>query len=178
MTTTTTPGTTRITEDLRRFVVIVVGMVLLGAPAGLLWAAVAPHYTVVFEGGQPTYPLIESTKAFIGVDASYVLVSVGAGVLCGLGAWFLGRRSGPWTVVALALGGVLAALVAARVGVLPGRQAAFEALDRKQGSVSLFLGIRVGDDTHLRAPWAAVSWPVAALVAFLVPALMKPEELD
>ena len=33
-------------EDLLRFIAVVVGCVLLGAPAGLLWSAVAPHYRV------------------------------------------------------------------------------------------------------------------------------------
>jgi hypothetical protein len=172
------PGPSRLKADAARFVGIVVAMVLLGAPVGLIWAAVAPHYTVVFEGGEPNYPLIESTKAFIGVDGSFAAVTLVAGAVCGLLGWRLARRSGPWTAVALAVGGVLAALVAARVGLLPGQQAAFDALDRKQGSVELFLGVRSGGHTELRAPWTAVVWPVAALVAFLVPAFIRPEELD
>ena len=168
----------RLKADLGRFAVVVVGTVLLGAPIGLLWSLVAPHYTVVFSGGQPSYPRIESSKAFIGVDGSFAAVTAAAGLVCGLLAWRWGRRSGPWLVVALALGSVLAALVASRVGLLPGRQEAFEALSRKQGSVDLFLGARSGNDTHLRAPWAVVLWPVSALVAFLVPAFLRPEELD
>lgn len=172
------PGPSRLKEDLTRFAMIVVGIVLLGAPVGLLWAAVAPHYTVVFANGEPTYPLLESSKAFVGVDGSFAAVTVVVGVICGLLGWFFGRRSGPWTVAALAIGGVLAALIAARVGLLPGRQETFDALTRKQGAVDLFLGARKGDETHLRAPWVTVLWPVSALVAFLVPAFLKPEELD
>ena len=172
------PGPSRLKADVIRFAVVVVGMVLIGAPVGLAWAAVAPHYTVIFQDGEATYPLIESTKAFIGVDGSFAAVTLVAGAVCGLLAWWLARRSGPWTVVALAVGGVLAALVASRVGLLPGRQSTFEALARKQGSVDLFLGARSGNDTHLRAPWTMVIWPVSALVAFLVPAFLKPEELD
>jgi hypothetical protein len=173
-----TPGPSRLKADVLRFGAVVLGMVLIGAPAGLLWAAVAPHYTVVFKDGEASYPLLESTKAFIGADGSFAAVTLVAGAVCGLLAWRLARRSGPWTVAALAVGGVLAALVASRVGLLPGRQAAFDAVARKQGSVDLFLGARSGDDTHLRAPWTMVIWPVAALVAFLVPAFLRPEELD
>jgi MFS family permease len=171
-------GPSRLKQDVVRFVAVVAGMVLLGAPVGLLWSAVAPHYTVVFQGGEATYPFIESSKAFIGVEGSFVAVTLVVGALCGALAWRFGRGSGPWTVVALAVGGVLAALVASHVGLLPGRQEAFDALARKQGSVQLFLGARAGNDTHLRAPWAVVVWPVAALVAFLVPAFVRPEELD
>ena len=69
-------------------------------------------------------------------------------------------------MVALALGGVLAGLVAAKVGVLPHQQEAFDNIRAEKGSVELFLGARDGDHAHLRAPWAVVAWPVAALVAF------------
>jgi hypothetical protein len=172
------PGPSRLKADVARFAGIVTGMVLLGAPVGLLWSALAPRYTVIFKDGQPTYPLLESSKAFVGVDGTFAAVSLVVGAACGLLAWWLARRSGPWTVVALAVGGVLAGLVAARVGLLPGRQEAFAALDGKKGAVDLFLGVRSGDTTHLRAPWTVVIWPVAALVAFLVPAFLKPEELD
>lgn len=172
------PGPSRWRADLPRAAALLAGTVLLGAPVGLLWSAVAPHYTVVFQDGQPTYPLIESTKAFIGADGSYAVVTLVAGLLTGAAGWWLARRSGPWTVLALAVGGGLAALVAARVGVLPGQHEAFEALSRKRGAVELFLGARSGDSTSLRAPWAAVVWPVAALVTFLVAGLVRPEELD
>ena len=172
----------RLREDLTAFVGIVLASVFLGAPAGLLWAAVAPRVRVTFTPDGPTVANVESTKAFVGADGSYLLVMVGLGVLCGVLAWFLARRSGPWTVVGLVLGGVLAALIAARVGLQPGSHEALQALqakDRTSGSVELFLGRRGAHDSlSLRAPWAAVGWPVAALVAFLVPAFQRPEELD
>lgn len=169
----------RAREDLRRAALVVVGAVLLGAPFGLLWSWLAPHYTVVFDSsGQPTYPEIESSKAFIGADGSFTLAMVVAGALTGLAAWLLARRSGPWTVVALAVGGALAGLVAVRVGLLPGQQESFEALSRKQGAVHLFLGVREGDGTHLRATWAFLFWPATALVVFLVAALARPDQVD
>lgn len=172
------PDPARRAEDVRRFVLVVVATVLVGAPVGLVWSAVAPRYTVVFDKGEPTYPFIESSKAFIGADGSFVVAMLVAGLLTGLAAWFLARRSGPWTVVALAVGGGLAAFVAMRVGLLPGRQEAFDAIDRKRGSVELFLGVRDGDGTHLRARWAALFWPATAVLVFLVAALAKPEQVD
>jgi len=172
------PGPSRLREDLGRFAALVAATVLAGAPVGLLWAHLAPHYTVVFDKGEPTYPGIESSKAFIGADGSFTLAMVVAGVLTGLVAWFLARRSGPWTVVALAVGGALAALVAMRVGLIPGRQHAFEAISRKQGSVQLFLGVREGDGTHLRAQWAFLFWPVSALAVFFIAAVSRPEQVD
>jgi hypothetical protein len=167
-------------------VVVVLGSVLLGAPAGLLWSKLAPRLTVTFGEQGPTAPDLESTKAFIGADASYLLVMLGLGLLCGGLAWVFARRSGPWTVAALAVGGALAALVAARVGLVSGSHGSLEAL--RQGTVGhapvdLYLGGPLpgqlkGDVPHLRAPWAAVAWPVGALVAFLAGAARRPDDLD
>ena len=171
-------GPSRLKEDVTRFGLVVVGTVLLGAPVGLLWSVVAPHFTVVFSKGEPTYPYIESSKAFVGADGSFAALAVAAGLVTGLLGWLLARRSGPWTVAALAIGGALAALVAMRVGLLPGRDVAFEAIERKQGAVDLFLGARDGDSTHLRAQWTAVFWPVASLAVFFVAALVRPQDVD
>jgi hypothetical protein len=172
--------------DLPRAVVVILGSVLLGAPAGLLWSKVAPRLTVTFQKDGPTAPDLESTKAFIGADGSYVLVMLGVGLLCGALAWFVARRSGPWTVAALAVGGVLGGLVAARVGLMSGSHGVLAAL--RQGSVGhppvdLYLGGPLpdqlkGEVPHLRAPWAAVAWPVGAMIAFLFAAAWRPEELD
>jgi hypothetical protein len=160
-----------------------VGSVLLGAPAGLLWSQVAPRLRVTFGAGGPESADLEGSKAFIGADGSYLLIVLGAGVICGLFAWALARRSGPWTVGALVVGGFLAALVAARVGVVPGSHDAIEAL--RQGKVGhppidLYLGKLEpkAQVPHLRATWAALAWPVGALCAFLVGALRRPEDLD
>lgn len=170
-------------DDVRVFVVTVATIVLLGAPAGLLWSAIAPHYTVRVTDQGLQADDIESTKAFIGADGTYALVVLGVGVLCGVVAWRLGRRGGPWTVAGLVVGGVLAALVAAEVGLRPGAPEALEALrpgSPFRGTVELYLGRRTGDsnDLALRAPWALVLWPVGSLIAFLIPAYRRPEQLD
>lgn len=176
------PKPSRLREDLLTSGIVVVASVLLGAPAGLLWSAVAPRYTVHFGAGGARLDDLESTKAFVGADGSYLFVMLGLGLLCGALAWVFARRSGPYTVAALVLGGVLAALVAASVGVRPGAEDAIKALEvknRTSGTVDLFLGKREAhDELNVRAPWAAVGWPVGALSAFLIAAFRKPEDLD
>jgi hypothetical protein len=168
-------------EDVPLALAVAVGSVLVGAPAGLLWSRVAPRLTVTFPEGGPAAN-VESTKAFIGADGSYVLVMLAVGLLCGVAGWLLARRAGPWTVVALAVGGFLGALVAARVGVVPGSRDAVMALRHPQVGhepVDLWLGALKGDIPHLRARWSApVAWPIGALLAVLVGALRRPEELD
>jgi hypothetical protein len=178
---TAEPARSRWRDDLPAAAAVTVGSVLLGAPFGLLWSALAPRVRVGFSAEGPVAPDLESTKAFIGADGSYLLVMVAAGLVCGALAWWLARRSGPWTVAGLAVGGFLAALVAARVGVLPGAHDALVALRHgKAGhpSIDLYLGRLHGDQPHLRATWAAVGWPVGALLAFLVGSLLRPGDLD
>jgi hypothetical protein len=175
------PVQDRLREDLRAFGLIVIGSVLLGAPAGLIWSRVAPHLTVTVNKDGVSADNLESTKAFIGADGSYLVVMLVMGLICGGMAWWLARRSGPFTVAALVVGGVLAALIAASVGLRPGTGHAIAALKEGtsfRGTTELFLGVRHGDGTKLRAPWAAVGWPVGALLVFVAGGLWKPEELD
>lgn len=160
---------------------IVIISILLGAPAGLLWSRLAPHLKVTVTAAGVSADNLESTKAFIGADGSYLLVMLGMGLLCGGLAWLFARRSGPFTVVALVVGGSLAALIAARIGLRPGMHTSFAALKEGtsfRGTTELFLGQRQGSGTALRAPWAAVFWPVGALLVFVVGGLWKPDELD
>ncbi len=158
----------------------VVASVLLGAPAGLLWSLVAPRLTVGVSDKGVSVSNLESTKAFVGADGTYLVVMLAVGFLCGALAWRFARRSGPWTVLGLAAGGVLAALIAASVGLRPGAHHAIEALRQGstfRGTVDLYLGKRTGNNLSLRAPWAAVAWPVGALGAFLIGALRRPEQV-
>lgn len=162
---------------------VVVASVLLGAPAGLIWSAVAPRYTVVATKDGFSYPNLESTKAFIGADGSYVVVMLAMGLLCGYLAWRFARRSGPFTVLALVVGGLTAALIAQSIGLRPGAHDAVQSLqleNKVSGTIDLFLGRRDKDSgaISLRAPWGAVAWPLGALVAFLLAAFQRPEELD
>lgn len=162
---------TRWQRDLRTAGLLVAVCILLGAPVGLLWSTIAPRLQVQLGPDGPAAQGLEG-KAFIGADGSFLLVVLAAGVLTGVLAWLLARRAGPWTVLGLLVGGLLAAKVAAVVGVRPGK-AHVQALlhdPMAHGSVQLFL--------KLRAPWVLVGWPVGALAAFLVPALRQPEELD
>lgn len=174
---------TRLREDVLAFLSIVALTVLLGAPAGLLWSAIAPRFTVVRQDGELSLPNIESTKAFIGADGTYVVIVLALGLVCGALAWRFARRHGPATILGLTVGGLLAALVAAAVGLRPGASEAVQSLrdtTKGSGSFDLFLGARnqTTGDFSLRAAWAPVVWPVASLIAFLTPAWRAGDDLD
>lgn len=171
-------------DDARAFVGVVVASVLLGAPAGLVWAAVAPRYTISIDKDGATFPNLESTKAFVGADGSYLVAMLVMGLVCGVLAWFFARRGGPFTVLALVVGGVLAALIAQSVGLRPHTHEAVQALQSGspfRGNLDLYLGKRdttTGTVALRSGGWAAVAWPVGAMMSFLLFAFQRPEELD
>jgi hypothetical protein len=92
-----------------------VGVVLLAAPTGLVWAALSPRVLDVMTSAGAV-PVDPETKGFAAADGYFVVVSLVVGVLCGLFAYVLARRWAPGVVVGLGTGGVLAALIAARIG--------------------------------------------------------------
>lgn len=158
---------------------IVALVVLLGAPAGLLFREFAPRFTLYNTDAGTEAPNIESTKAFIGADGTYVVVIGAIGLLCGVLAWRFARAYGPWTVLGLAVGGTLAALVAAEVGLMSGPDKVVEALAHDstyRGPVELFLGKRDTEtgELSLRGAWGAIAWPMMALIAFLSASFRSP----
>ncbi len=133
--------------------------VLLGVPAGLLWAATAPLIDVpaALDGAESAF------RAAASADVGFGVIALGAGALCGGVAWWRAFRRG-WTVpVALAAGGTGGALVAAALGHLRNSGHAL-------AQVPPNLSLRAHDvvDFALRTRQAIVLWPVAALLVYVV----------
>lgn len=173
---------TRLLADLQAVFAVVAGSALLGAPAGLLWSVLAPRLDVVVSAQGLDAGDLESDKAFIGADGTYFLLMLAVGLLCGLLAWWVFRRSGPITVLALVVGGCAGASIAAAVGLMPGADAAIDAVSAGstfRGHVELYLGrLQADDSLALRSTWALLAWPAGACMAFLAAALRRPQDLD
>jgi Protein of unknown function (DUF2567) len=99
---------------------LVLALALVGLPAGVLWWLLAPRadYRVTPDG--PAVLGNPSEELLVADDAMFVLVLAGVGLVCGAAAWWLRRRRGVATVLALAVGGTLTAVVAWQVGELLG----------------------------------------------------------
>lgn len=149
-------------QDLAAGLLTFVVTVLAGAPVGLLWSALAPRVQGVLVEERVLFD--RSSSAFIAGDGYFFGAVLLAGLVTGLLAWWLGRAHGPAVVLGLAAGG----LVAAAVAMLVGEQMAIATYDaalqagRDRLDVKLVLSSRE----------ALAGWPVAALVAFLVPTLL------
>ena len=138
----------------------VVGSVLLAAPVGLAWAAVAPRVSIV-AAGDSVRVADPTARDFVTADVTFLVVVVMAGLAVGLAVVTLGRRHGPGCVLGATVGGLLAAEVARRTGTLVGRE-----------EVEAFL--QAGLDGGLELPlrlrsWPALAgWPVGALVVLML----------
>ena len=131
--------------------------VLVGGVAGLVWAAVAPKLSVpaLAAGSDATF------RAQVGADAWFLLIAALAGVVCTLMAVAFVGEPGPAVAVALTVGGLLAAVVADRIGYLSERGATTAALRaigaHPDGSLISEIDFRV------RALGVLTIWPIASL---------------
>jgi hypothetical protein len=131
--------------------------VLVGGAAGLVWAAVAPKLSIpaLAAGSDATF------RAQVGADAWFLLVAALAGVLCTLLAVAFVGEPGPAVTTALAVGGLVAAIVADRIGYLSERGATSHALRaigaHPDGSLISEIDFRV------RALGVLTIWPIASL---------------
>jgi hypothetical protein len=103
--------------QLRAGAVVTVALAVLGAALGLVWQAwspAGPAGAVLSAGVQP-----DETEAWVAGDAHYALIGVVVGLLAGIAAWYLPalrRVRGPYVAGALAVGGVVGALLTDLVG--------------------------------------------------------------
>jgi hypothetical protein len=138
-----------------------------GAVVGLVWSASAPKLSIraLVGGSEATF------KSQIAADGRFLLLAVLAGVVCAGVLVALGER-GPGAVVGLAVGGVLAALVANRVGAVAQHDATMSALR----SLAIPRSAHVLDlvDFRVRADGVLLGWPIAALVVHGLATLLHP----
>jgi hypothetical protein len=162
------PGWPEVRADLRSSAWLVVVLAVIGLPTGVLWWLLAPRadYRITADGpvvlGQPSEELL------VADDAVLVLVLAGVGLVCGGTAWWLRRRRGVATVLALAVGGTLTALGAWQVGELLGAGPSEAELAEVGTVVTTSL-------TFSSLPGLAMG-PFAAVLAYLVGVLYVAED--
>jgi hypothetical protein len=138
----------------------VAALALLGAALAFLWVQLAPR--LVFRVVQPgrAVPVVPEAEEYVAADGRFVLITLAAGIVAGLVWWLLRGTRGPVVLAALALGGLLGAVVTWRLGLLlaPG----YSPADLQE------VGRTVTEPLTLRARAALVVEPVAAVVVYLL----------
>lgn len=91
-------------------------LILLGAPLGLIWRAVAPSVPVVQADGGAVLSQPQP-EGFVAADGWFSLLGLVFGVLAAIGLWLVLRRyRGPVGMLVAALGSIGAAVVAWQLG--------------------------------------------------------------
>src|SRR3954451_5279441 len=146
---------------------VVGGMVLLGAPVGLLWSYVAPHVHTVATADGINLTDAEP-KAFIAADGVLLFLGMGVALVAAAGVGLLDRAPGPLTVVALATGGCVAAIVAWHVGYRVGLEDFRNFLQHGRP------GQHVDAIVRIRARTIALGWGFGAVVGYLAVVALRP----
>lgn len=140
---------------------------LLGAPAGLVWFAVAPRPELTRTPHGTAYANPEP-HALIAADGWFAGVTAVAGLLCGVGAYVAardrldGRLRDVAVLVVLTISGLAGSLVTWRVGQAVGHTGFHDRLRSAQP------GTHVLGALQLHAMGVLVAWPLVAVVAFAV----------
>jgi hypothetical protein len=146
------------------FAAIVAGvLVVLGAPIGLLWSALAPHATAAQTSGGAIYTGFNN-EVFFAADGILGAMGLAIGILAGIAAYTWRSRRGPWMAVALALGGAAGSALAAYVG----HQIGLATFNPLVGSGPV--GVQFSAPVGIRAYGVLLIEPLAAVLVYVVTA--------
>ncbi|GGW52910.1 hypothetical protein GCM10010320_37080 [Streptomyces caelestis] len=161
--------------EVREAGVVAVAVALGGVLLGVLWWWLAPHVPLVgdvVEGNWVVYLKDTEGEQAVGVDGTFTLLGLAFGVVSALVVFLLRRRGGVPLVVGMAVGGLLGAVLAWRVGVWLGPAEDVVAHAREVGR-----GVAFSAPLKLGAKGALLAWPLAALVLHLgLTALFGPRD--
>lgn len=162
--------------ELREAAVVTVTVTVAGLLLGALWSWLAPHVPLVgsvVDNSWVVYLKDSEGEQAIGADGTFTLLALAFGALSGVAVFLWRRRGGVPLVVGLALGGLLASLVAWRLGVWLGPSDDVIAHAKAVGE-----GVTFPAPLKLGAKGAPLlTWPVAALVVHLaLTALFGPRD--
>ena len=161
-------GWPEVRQDLRTGRGLLGGLILAGVPVGVLWWLLAPRadYRVTEAGPVPvgTPPL----ELQVGDDVVLAFVLLGFGALAGAGAWLLRRGRGVGTLLLLAVGTSVGAVVAWQTGELlappPGEAVLSE------------IGAQVTTGLRLASLPVLAAAPFAASLVYVACALMAADD--
>ncbi|WP_079078178.1 DUF2567 domain-containing protein [Streptomyces sp. CdTB01] len=161
--------------EVREAAVVTVAVALGGVLLGLLWWWLAPHVPLVgdiVDKSWVVYLADSEGEQAIGVDGTFTLLALAFGVVSALAVFLWRRRGGVPLVVALGVGGLLASLLAWRIGVWLGPQQDVIAHARQVGK-----GVTFSAPLKLGAKGALLTWSLAALIVHVgLTALFGPRD--
>ena len=104
-------------RDLLPAVSVLTTVPLLGLAVGWLWSRLAPPERNVIRQDGVAVPLTDESYHRFDDLVIFMLLCLAAGLVTGVGAWYLRERRGPVIMVAAAAGGALGSWLARMVGL-------------------------------------------------------------
>ncbi|GAA3489982.1 MULTISPECIES: ABC transporter permease [Streptomyces] len=147
--------------DIRKGLVVLVVTAVAGLLLGALWAWLAPKVPLISTDKAVFLKDTEGEEA-AGADGVFVLLSLGLGLLTGLGAFLLHRRGGVPVVLGIALGALMGAWLGWMAGGWFGPTADVVAHAKAAGAGAVF-----DAPLKLGAKGALLAWPFAAVLVHL-----------
>jgi hypothetical protein len=136
-----------------------VGSALAGIPVGVVWWLVAPLVPIV-KRADGLYRVGESNESAIAADGWLAILGVAAGIAIALVVYLASRPGRVGPLLALAVGGVLGAVVAWRTGHLLGPGELVPA------ARPLPVGGRLSEPLDVSAYGVLLTWPMAAVITY------------
>ncbi len=160
-------------KELLQAAAIMVLVALGGLVLGALWIWLAPRIPLISDGEAVYLKDTEGEQA-IGVDGTFTLLSLAFGAVSGVVAFLVRRSGGVPMVAGLAVGSLLGALLAWKLGGLLGPDTDVVAHAKAVGK-----GVVFNAPLQLKAKGTLLTWPVAALAVHLgLTALFGPRDPD
>ncbi|MET7932230.1 ABC transporter permease [Streptomyces sp. NPDC005322] len=141
---------------------VAIAVAVSGVLLGLLWLWLAPKVPLVWDGGSGVYLKNSEGEDAIGADGVFTLLGLAFGAVSAIVVFLLFRHGGIALVIGLAIGGVLASIIAWRLGVWLGPTSDVVAHAKAAGK-----GVTFDGPLKLGAKGAVLSWSVAAMVLHL-----------
>ncbi len=154
-------GGPELARELREGALIALVVAVSGVLLGVLWNWLAPHTPLISDTRNVYLKNTEGEEA-IGADGTFVLLSLGFGVLTAAAVFLFRRRGGIPLVVALVVGGLLGAVLGWVTGMWLGPTPDVAAHAKQVGP-----GVTFNGPLRLQAKGALLAWPIAAMLTQL-----------
>ncbi|MER6142852.1 DUF2567 domain-containing protein [Streptomyces sparsogenes] len=157
--------------ELVQAALVAIGVAVSGVLLGLVWLWLAPRVPLVWIG-DGIYPKDAEGEQAMGADGVFTLWALAFGAVSAAVVFWFFRRGGIALVVGLAIGGVLASVIAWRLGVWLGPAADIKAHAKDVGrNVTFDAPLKLG------AKGALLAWSFAAMAVHLgLTALFGPRD--
>lgn len=153
------PAPTAHRPDIRALVIGLLACVVAGAVTGVVWELLAPLPRLQLVGDRVLSPRVEDETA-VAADGWFAVCAAVAGILAAVAVFVRVRSARVTALAALTFGGLLAAVVAWRVGIALGPDSVLEEA-RRVDDGAFFSG-----PLRLSALGVLVTWPLTSVIAY------------